>query len=103
MVDEKTGLEKQKTDIDEWKSTAINENGIIGSWVTKNDVTIAAFVQYGIPACTIYQDNKSKVFLTLRDNKIVIQYEDEQGVIHILDANSFEKLIKIANILQQGI
>lgn len=76
---------------------------VTGSWLTKDKVSIAAFVQSGVPACTIYIDNKSKVFLVLRDDKLVIQYEDDDGNIHMLDAYSFEKLIKIQKILQQGI
>ena len=66
--------------------TKINDN-VAGNWVeVGNDLTIAAFVQTGIPACTIYEKEKSNMYLVFLDGKLQLQFEDKDGDVFWLDA-----------------
>jgi len=85
---------------DGWKVSSTTVADVVGSWLTKSDISIAAFVQSGIPACTVYVDNKSQIFLVLQDGKLSIQYTNDANETNFLDASDLDKLIKIKNILK---
>ena len=89
----------------EWKSQSSKpEDGVIGNWLTKDDVCLAGFVQDGIGAVTIYCHNQSNIFLTWDNDahKVKIQYEDADKKVHWIDADEIEKLLKIKKLFPES-
>lgn len=86
----------------EWQTSSKNENNVIGNWLSKDNVSIAAFVQCGQPACTIYVDDKSRAFLTLNENGLVIQYQDENREFHFFSLDDMTKLAKLKKLFSKG-
>lgn len=66
-----------------------------GTWLDAgNGVMGAAFVQNGNPACTIYQNGSSKLFLVLFDDELQVQFEDKEGDVHWLTTDDLQRHVE---------